>query len=129
MKKLIKEVANIFVEKTGQKDCKKYQQDFDHLDVLHGPKRPEELPKDVLLSLRSEIVHKDAPPAADQKSQNLLFHFLLMSAYLSSFWMYLKMAPISVPQRKRCSPVLREPLVGFCCGIFFFLVQNKRGEM
>ena len=113
MKKLIKEVANIFVEKLDKKIAKKYQQDFDHLDVLHGPKRPEELPKDVLLSLRCEIVHKDAPPAGDQKSpKSFLTSFLLMSAYLSIFWMYLKMAPISVPQRKKCSPVLREPLVG-----------------
>ena len=54
-----------------KKIAKTYQQDFDHLDVLHGPKRPEELPKDVLLSLRRKIVHKDAPPEGDQKSQNL----------------------------------------------------------
>ena len=36
----------------------------DHLDVLHGAERAEELPKDVLLSVGSEVVHEDAPAAA-----------------------------------------------------------------
>jgi hypothetical protein len=36
----------------------------DHLDVLHSAEWAEELPEDVLLSVRSEVVHKDAPAAA-----------------------------------------------------------------
>ena len=37
-----------------------------HLDVLHCPKRSKELPENVLLRLRGEIVHKDAPPKITQ---------------------------------------------------------------
>ena len=37
-----------------------------HLDVLDCPKRPKELPENVLLRLRGEIVHKDAPPEITQ---------------------------------------------------------------
>ena len=49
-----------------------------------------------------------------------------MSAYLSIFWMYLKNGPISVPQRKKCSPVLREPLVGLLWDLFRFGTEQGR---
>ena len=32
-----------------------------YLNILHGAKRPEELPENVLLCLRGEVVYKDAP--------------------------------------------------------------------
>ena len=41
-----------------------------HLDVLHGSEGSEELPQDVLLGLRGEVVHEDAParPVASRHS-------------------------------------------------------------
>ena len=35
-----------------------------HLDVLHGAERAEELPEDVLLRLRRQVVDEEAPTAA-----------------------------------------------------------------
>ena len=39
------------------------------------------------------------------------------------------MAPISVPQRKKCSPVLREPLVDLLWDLFLFGTEQERRDV